>query len=123
MIFHPNHKPYHQLKTNTIYQLVKTRAEENADAIAIIAPARPPLTYGRLLQRVESTIEALRAFGVNRNDRVAAVLPSGPAMAVAFVAVGSGATFAPLNPSFRTNELDFYISDINTRALIVWSEA
>src|SRR5207302_3799735 len=102
-------------------QLLNTRAEKNADATAIAAPDRLPLTYGGLLHQVERTVEALRAFGGDRNDRVATVLPNGPELAVAFVAVASGATCAPLNPSYRRSEFDFYISDVHARALIVWS--
>jgi len=75
-----------------------------------------------LFKQVESIIQALRVFGLKRNDRVAIVLPNGPEMAVAFVAVAAGATCAPLNPSYRGSEFDFYISDLNARALIIGSE-
>ena len=56
---------------------------------------------------------------VGRHDRVALVLPSGPEMAVAFLAVASGATCAPLNPAYSANEFDFYLTDIHAKALIV----
>src|SRR4029450_12773891 len=56
------------------------------------------------------------------NDRVAIVLPNSSEMAVAFVAVAVGATCAPLNPSYRVNEFDFYLSDLKARALMIWSE-
>src|SRR5881296_198041 len=122
MILDPvDSKPYQQPEAKSIYQLVETRAEKNPEAVAITAPGRAPLTYGRLFSQVESAVEALRAFGVNRNDRVATVLPNGPEMAVAFVAVSAGATCAPLNPSYRASELDFAMSDLNARALVVWS--
>ncbi len=123
MIFSPSKsKPYRQLEAKSIYQLLKMQAEKNPEAIAITAPERSPLTYGRLLKRVEHTVDTLRACGVKRNDRVAIVLPNGPEMAVAFAAVAAGATCAPLNPSYRTNEFDFYLSDLKARALIVGSE-
>ena len=123
MIFFPmNSKPYQQPEAKSVYQLLKNRAEKHPEAIAIIAPDRPPLSYGRLLNQVENTIEKLREFGLNRNDRLAIVLPNGAEMAVAFIAMAVGATCAPLNPSYRANEFDFYLSDINAKALIVWSE-
>ncbi|MCK4857403.1 MAG: AMP-binding protein, partial [candidate division Zixibacteria bacterium] len=123
MIFYPDkNKPYQQPEAESIYQLVKSRAEKDPDAIAIMAPERPPLSYGRLLNQVENTVERLRTFGLKRNDRVAIVLPNGPEMAFAFVAVAAAATCAPLNPSYRVNEFDFYISDLRARALMVWSE-
>jgi len=60
-------------------------------------------------------------MGMGRNDRVAIVLPNGPEMAVAFVAVAAGATSAPLNPAYRANEFDFYLSDLKAKALIIQS--
>ena len=123
MIFYPDkNMSYQQPEAKTIYQFLKSRVEKDPEAIAVIASKRPPLTYGRLLRQVENTVEALPVFGLNRNDRVAIVLPNGPEMAVAFVAVAAGATCAPLNPSYRVNEFDFYISDLKAKALIIWSE-
>jgi acyl-CoA synthetase (AMP-forming)/AMP-acid ligase II len=61
---------------------------------------------------------ALNGFGIGRNDRVAIMLPNGPEMAAAFLAIGSGATAAPLNPAYRGDEFEFYMSDLNARALV-----
>jgi acyl-CoA synthetase (AMP-forming)/AMP-acid ligase II/acetyltransferase-like isoleucine patch superfamily enzyme/acyl carrier protein len=123
MIFYPDrNKPYQKPEAESIYQLVRSRAEKKPDAIAIMAPEKPPFSYGSMLNQVESSVSTLRSFGVNRNDRVAIVLPNGPEMAVAFVAVAAAATCAPLNPSYRVNEFDFYISDLKARALIILAE-
>jgi acyl-CoA synthetase (AMP-forming)/AMP-acid ligase II/acetyltransferase-like isoleucine patch superfamily enzyme/acyl carrier protein len=105
-----------------IHRLLTARAGNRPEAVAVAAPERTPLTYGQLLDQVEKTAKALRAFGLKRNDRVAMVLPNGPEMAVAFLAVASAATAAPLNPSYRANEFDFYLSDLNAKAVIVWTE-
>jgi acyl-CoA synthetase (AMP-forming)/AMP-acid ligase II/acyl carrier protein len=56
---------------------------------------------------------------MGRNDRVGIVLPNGPEMAVAFLGVASAATAAPLNPTYRREEFDFYLSDLGAQALIV----
>jgi acyl-CoA synthetase (AMP-forming)/AMP-acid ligase II/acetyltransferase-like isoleucine patch superfamily enzyme/acyl carrier protein len=118
-----NGQPYvEELKDQTIYRLVKSRAEENPDAIFIGAPRRKALTYRGLLNQVENVVNALRTLGLERNDRVAIVLPNGPEMAATFIGVAAGATCAPLNPSYRANEFDFYMSDLNARAVILWSE-
>ena len=121
IIDHNKCKPYQLPAITSIYQLLKTRSEQNPEAIALAAPGRSPLTYERLLNGVENTVEALRAFGLKRNDRVAVALPNGPEMAVAFLAVATGATCAPLNPGYRESEFDFYMSDLGAKALIVWS--
>jgi len=88
-------------------------------APALSAPGRNPLTYGQLLGRIEQTIETLRTFGMQRQDRVAIVLPNGPEMAVSFLAVAAGATCAPLNPAYRPDEFEFYMRDLGAKALIV----
>jgi oxalate---CoA ligase len=105
--------------SGTIYALLKNMADRDAAAITIAAPGRRPLTYGRLMRQVENTVAALSSLGLQRNDRVAVVLPNGPEMAVAFLGIASGATCAPLNPAYREEEFDFYLSDLNVRALIV----
>jgi acyl-CoA synthetase (AMP-forming)/AMP-acid ligase II len=107
-----------QTVADSIYNLLKSVAERNASAIAIAAPDRQPLAYRRLLRQVEDTVRALASAGLSRNDRVALVLPNGPEMAVAFLAVASG-QHAPLNPAY-TGEFD-YRRDLNARALIVAS--
>ena len=123
MIFAPStNKPYRQPAATSIYQLLKMQATKTPEALAVIAPARPPLTYDHLLKQVEHTVDALRAWGVHRNDRVGLVLPNGPEMAVACVAVAAGATCAPLNPSYRLSEFDFYLSDLKVKALLVGAE-
>ena len=62
---------------------------------------------------------ALNALGIGRGDRVAIVLPNGPEMATAFVAVAAGATTAPLNPAYRADEFDFYLTDLGAKAILV----
>ena len=96
-------------------------AELSPEAIAIAAPGRSPLTYGCLHTQMEYVVKTLNESGLSLNDRVALVLPNGPEMAVAFLAVAGGATCAPLNPAYRTNEFDFYLSDLNAKALMVQS--
>jgi acyl-CoA synthetase (AMP-forming)/AMP-acid ligase II len=40
-------------------------------------------------------------------------------MATCFVCVAAGATSAPLNPRYKAPEFDFYLSDLNARAIIL----
>ena len=86
---------------------------------AISAVDRPSMTYAELRALVSDTVGALRRLGIQRNDRVAIVLPNGPEMAAAFIAVGAGATTAPLNPAYRDEEFRFYLEDLNAKALLV----
>jgi len=88
-------------------------------AVAIGAPDRPSLTYQGLKDLVRDTVAQLNAMGIGRNDRVAIVLPNGPEMAASFVAIACGATTAPLNPAYRADEFDFYLSDLDAKALVI----
>lgn len=107
-----------QLYESSISRLLAVQAERRGDAIAITSPGRVPLTYGRLYTQVAETVRALNAAGMGRQDRVALVLPNGPEMAVAFLAVAAGAAAAPLNPDYRSAEFDFYLTDLRAKALI-----
>ena len=89
------------------------------DDIAIAAPGRPSLTFAALRSHVAETVVQLNSRRIGRNDRVAIVLPNGPEMASAFLTIGAGATTAPLNPGYREEEFEFYISDLNAKAIIV----
>ena len=88
-------------------------------AIAIAAPGRAPLDYAALRTLVDRTLASLNALGVGRNDRVAIVLANGPEMATCYLACAAGTTSAPLNPGYRADEFEFYLSDLNAKVLIV----
>jgi acyl-CoA synthetase (AMP-forming)/AMP-acid ligase II len=90
-----------------------------ASAPAIRAPGRPALSYAGLRDLAAATIARLNGIGIGRNDRVAIVLPNGPEMAAAFIAIGAGATTAPLNPAYRADEFSFYLTDLKAKALVV----
>jgi len=94
-------------------------AADADDAIALLAPDASPLTYRGLRDAVTRCGDRLNRAGVGRGDRVAIVLPNGPEMAAAFVAIASSAAAAPLNPGYRGDEFDFYLSDLNAKALVV----
>lgn len=89
------------------------------DAVALSAPGRRPLTHGQLRALVTDTRAGLARLGVGRGDRVAIVLDNGPEMAACFLAVASAAASAPLNPAYRAEEFEFYLTDLRARLLIV----
>ena len=88
-------------------------------APAISAPGRSALSYRELRALVDATLASLNALGAGRNDRVAIVLNNGPEMATCYMACASGTTSAPLNPAYRADEFEFYLSDLNAKLLIV----
>ena len=88
------------------------------EAPAIRAPDREPLSYLALRSQMERTGRVLRGAGIGPEDRVAIVLPNGPAMAGAFVCMAPWCAVAPLNPAYKPDEFDFYLSDLDASALI-----
>ena len=108
---------------SSIYRRLEDRAEISPDSIAILAPDRAPLTFGRLLAHVQEAVPHLGALGIHRNDKVAIVLPNGPEMLVAFLSIACGATAAPLNPAYGASEFDFYLSDLDAKGLVVQAGA
>jgi acyl-CoA synthetase (AMP-forming)/AMP-acid ligase II len=99
--------------------IIELLARGAPTAAAISAPGRPELSYAALRDQVAATISALNGLGVGRDDAVAIVLPNGPEMAVAFVAIAAGATTAPLNPGYTADEFGFYQQDLEARLLVV----
>ena len=99
--------------------LLDLLADARAGAPALSAPDRPALSHGALRTLIEQTLAALNALGIGRNHRVAIVLPNGPEMASCFIACAAGVTSAPLNPAYRADEFQFYLSDLGAKALIV----
>src|ERR1035437_5884592 len=100
----------------TIAQLLEAGAENDT---ALNSPGGVPLTYGALRMLVAHTVSTLNQRGIARNDRVAIVLDNGPEMAAAFLAIGAGATAAPLNPSYRADEFGFYLTDLKAKLLVI----
>ena len=100
-------------KADTIFELLSASREP-----ALLAPGRPALDHAGLVRQVEDGMRALRRLGVGRGDRVAMVLSNGPETAAAFLAVACAASAAPLNPAYRAEELDFYLGDLEARAVL-----
>ena len=100
----------------TLWSVISARPDA---APAICAPGRAALDFGGLKAQMRRTVEFLNQNGVGRGDRVAILLPNGPEMAAAFIAIGAGAGTAPLNPAYREDEFDFYLGDLKPRALVI----
>ncbi len=100
----------------TIAELLR---QGEAGRPAIRALDCPALDYAGLLALAERTVGKLNSIGIGRGDRVAIVLPNGPEMATSFVAIACGATTAPLNPAYKEEEFEFYLTDLRAKALVV----
>ena len=92
------------------------------DSNAILAPGRPPVSYGVLWARTNSAIRTLRKLGVGPSDRVAVVLPNGQEAAVAMIGVAAGAVCVPLNPGFTADECQRYFRNLRISALLTGAD-
>lgn len=99
--------------------LFEAIARQPKDAVAIQALGRAPLSYSLLCDQIVATIRALNEVGLLRNDRLAVVLPNGPEMATACLAVASGASCVPLNPEYKQDEFDYFLSELGAKAVLV----
>lgn len=103
----------------TLDQWLTHYACQTPDAIAILAPGRSPLTYGQLYDWVREIGKTLHQMGLGKGDRIAISMPNSPEMAVIFLGVAIFATSAPLNPNYQLSEFEFYLNDLNAKALVL----
>jgi acyl-CoA synthetase (AMP-forming)/AMP-acid ligase II len=101
---------------STIAEILKAGAD---DAPALNAPGGVPLFYRALRALTAKNASDLAAHGIGPNDRVAIVLDNGPEMAAAFLSIAGAATAAPLNPTYRAEEFEFYLTDLRAKLLVV----
>jgi acyl-CoA synthetase (AMP-forming)/AMP-acid ligase II/acyl carrier protein len=103
----------------TIAELLNSQCRNRPDALALLAPGRPPATYADLRAQLVSCAAALREAGLGHGARVAVAMPNGPEAATAALTVAACATCAPLNPSYQAAEFRFYLEDARASAVIV----
>ena len=104
------------MKPSTISEILEVGA---SDSIALTAPNRLPLSYSGLRVHCKKIGRQLASQGLINKSRVAIVMPNGPEMATAFLAVASHMSAAPLNPSYRESEYEFYLKDLKPALVIV----
>ena len=104
------------MTAGTLPELLQAGAD---DAPALSAPGVTPLTFRDLRALVADIAASLASQGIGPNDRVGIVLDNGPEAATGFLSIGSAATAAPLNPSYRAEEFEFYLTDLRAKLLVV----
>jgi oxalate---CoA ligase len=91
----------------TLPELLNSLATKFPDKLALAAPGRTGLSYRALAAHIDCAQAAMRECGLGHGDRIALVLPNGPEMAAAFLAVAGGAVCAPLNPPLPRRGIRF----------------
>ncbi len=109
------------MQAQSIAQLIEARAAQQPESVIFygVGDQKRSLTYRQLQEQSQVVVQTLNRMGIGRGDRVAIVLPNGMELAVAFLTIASGATSAPLNPGYNRGEFDFYLSDLDAKALVL----
>jgi amino acid adenylation domain-containing protein len=103
------------------YDLIRARAEANGDGRALVAldGSSLPLTYARLVERVDALAERLRDHGVGPDQVVAVLLDRTAETVVAMLAVqAAGATYCPLDVTAPDARLDGIMRALGARVAI-----
>jgi acyl-CoA synthetase (AMP-forming)/AMP-acid ligase II/acyl carrier protein len=104
---------------NSIHEILRLSGSTLPDSPVLLASNRPPLSWAALGAQRDHVGEVLAGLGLGRRERIAVVLPDGPELAAAFLTVSACATFAPLNPAYRSEEFEFCLTDLRAKALIL----
>ena len=91
----------------------------NDDQVYIISEDESVLTFADVKKQLDWTKIFFRKNHIQKTDTIAIVCENGPEMATSFLATASNCCAAPLNPSYTSSEFDFYLEDLNPKALIV----
>ena len=100
----------------TIRNLINNNKDEN---IAITSENNNVIKYSDLKKHIFDISGQLASKGIMPSNRAAIVLPNGPEMATAFLSISSYMSAAPLNPSYKLKEYEFYLQDLMPKIIIV----
>jgi acyl-CoA synthetase (AMP-forming)/AMP-acid ligase II len=103
----------------SILEILERGAHRAPNAGALHAPGLKTTSYSALNAHVQRAAASLRHLGFQRSDVIALVVPNGPDAASAFLSVSAATVCAPLNPAYRADELEFYLSDLPAKGLVI----
>ena len=93
--------------------------QQNDNLIFLTSEKNEKLSYGEFKIFNEKISRQLAATNVKNSDRAAIVLPNGPLMASSFLSISSYMSAAPLNPSYKQEEFEFYLDDLKPKFLLI----
>lgn len=93
--------------------------QQNDNLIFLTSEKNEKLSYGEFKIFNEKISRQLAATNIINSDRAAIVLPNGPLMASSFLSISSYMSAAPLNPSYKQEEFEFYLEDLKPKFLLV----
>ncbi|KAH0665751.1 hypothetical protein KY285_026957 [Solanum tuberosum] len=107
----------------TLTRLLKHVAEKFPTRNAISVSGKFIVTHERLQQLIEQAASQLVAAGIQPGDVVALTFPNTIEFVIMFLAViRVRATAAPLNSAYMPEEFEFYLSDSESKLLLIAKE-
>ncbi|KAK4752192.1 hypothetical protein SAY87_020990 [Trapa incisa] len=108
------------MESSTLTSLLKRTASDFPHRRAICVSGRFDLTHAQLDELVDHAASHLVAAGVGPGDVVALTFPNIVELVIMFLAViRSRATAAPLNSAYTAEEFEFYLSDSESKLLLI----
>lgn len=92
---------------------------QDPDHPAIESPGYEPITFRDLREQIRAVVKTLNAQGYRPDDRIAIVMPDGPAAAVMIIAAMAGFTTIPLDARSTSQELGILFSHLGITAVVV----
>lgn len=97
--------------------------QQSSDALACAIPQKDKtwgITYGDLEKHVQSFQKSLARLGIKKESAVSMSLGNTYELVVAFIATTrQRAIAAPLNPSYKQDEFEFYVDDLSSSLVLV----
>ena len=103
----------------TLFTTIQAMATAQPDAVALRFHGRDSLSYAGLMASMQAVKREINGYGLGRNDRIAIVHPNGPELALIVLGILSCASCAPLNQKYTATEFEFYLADLNVKAVVV----
>ena len=96
---------------------------QDPDHPAIESPGYEPMTFRDLREQIRAVVKTLNAQGYRPDDRIAMVMPDGPAAAVMIIAAMAGFTTIPLDARSTSQELGILFSHLGITAVVVQEDS
>ena len=95
------------------------KAVENYPEHTAIVYDKLRISYAELYAKIVGLSQGLSALGIGQGDRLALILPNCPEFVFSFFAIAKLKAIAvPLNHLFKAEEISYYVSDSNVKAIV-----
>jgi acyl-CoA synthetase (AMP-forming)/AMP-acid ligase II/acyl carrier protein len=102
-----------------IYDILVKNSQKYGEKLAIESPDCKNISFFELNKKIIEIRKIFCNFGLSKKDRVALIMPNGRATVICGLSILSFGTLAPLNPKYKKQEFEFYLSDLQPKAIII----